>query len=116
VEPLRASLCSKDKNRAMATKSWERSGERDEMTINIGLAEPGLISEDPQQTREAKRRQHVITLVALATAARIAVDRRTLAGVMVLVVGLVAAKRMAQDRGTPGLEWYKARGREPDRR
>jgi hypothetical protein len=100
----------------MATKSWGRSGERDEMTINIGLAEPGPIPEDPQQTRAARRRQHVITLVALATAARIAVDRRTLAGVIVLAVGLVAAKGLAQQRGVPGLEWYKARGQEPDRR
>ena len=82
------------------------------MTINVGLAEPAPMSGGArQEAREARRRQHVITLVMLAAAARAAVDRRTLAGVIVLAIGLVAAKRMASERGTPALDWYRARGR-----
>jgi hypothetical protein len=82
------------------------------MTINVGLAEPAPMSGGTrQEAREARRRQHVITLVMLAAAARAAVDRRTLAGVIVLAIGLVAAKRMASERGTPALDWYRARGR-----
>jgi len=57
----------------------------------------------------------VITLVMLAAAARAAVDRRTLAGVIVLAIGLVAAKRLATEGGTPGLDWYLARGRDKSR-
>jgi len=86
------------------------------MTINIGSAEPAPIAGTRQEAREARRRQHVITLVMLAAAARAAVDRRTLAGVIVLVIvlaiGLVAAKRLATKGGTPGLDWYLARGRD----
>ena len=52
-----------------------------------------------------------MTLVMLAAAARAAVDRRTLAGVIVLAIGLLAAKGLASDRGTPALDWYRARGR-----
>jgi hypothetical protein len=87
------------------------------MTISIGLAaEPAPISGGTrQEAREARRRQHVVTLVMLAAAARTVVDRRTLAGVIVLAIGLVAAKRLAQERGTPGLDWYRARGRDESR-
>ena len=62
-----------------------------------------------------RRSQHVITVVMLAAAARAAVDRRTLAGVIVLAIGLVAAKRLATVGGTPGLDWYRARGRDESR-
>ena len=85
------------------------------MTINIGSAEPAPISGPRQEAREARRRQHVITLVTLAAAARAAADRRTLAGVIVLAIGLVAAKRLATEGGTPGLDWYLARGRDENR-
>jgi len=83
------------------------------MTINIGLAEPAPISgRTRQEAPEARRRQHVITLVMLAAAARAAVDRRTLAGAIMVAIGLVAAKRLATESGTPGLDWYLARGRD----
>jgi len=86
------------------------------MTINIGSAEPAPISGGTrQQAREAKRRQHVITLVMLAAAARTAVDKRTLAGVIMVAIVLVAAKRLATEGGTPGLDWYLARGRDESR-
>ena len=85
------------------------------MTINIGSAELAPIAGTRQEAREARRRQHVITLVMLAAAARAAVDRRTLAGVIVLAIGLVAAKRLATEGGTPGLDWYLARGRDESR-
>jgi hypothetical protein len=82
------------------------------MTIDIGLAEPSPLSGGTRrEAREARRRQHVIRLVMLAVAARVAVDRRTLVGVIVLAVGLVAAKRLASEQGTPALDWYLARGR-----
>ncbi len=85
------------------------------MTISIGLAAPAPISGSTrQEAREAKRRQHVITFVMLAAAAR-AVDRRTLAGVIVLGIGLVAAKRIASEGGIPGMDWYLARGRDGSR-
>jgi hypothetical protein len=85
------------------------------MTVNIGSAEPAPIAGTRQGSAEARRRQHVITLVMLAAAARAAVDRRTLAGVIVLAIGLVAAKRLATEGGTPGLDWYLARGRDKSR-
>ena len=85
------------------------------MTINIGSAVPAPIAGTRQEAREARRRQHVITLVMLAAAARAAVDRRTLAGVIVLAIGLAAAKNLGQERGTPGLDWYLARGRDESR-
>jgi hypothetical protein len=86
------------------------------MTINIGLAEPAPISGGTrQEAREARRRKHVVTFVMLVAAARAAVDRRTLAGVIVLAIGLVAAKRMASERGMPALDWYRARGRDESR-
>ena len=90
-------------------------GERDEMTINIGTAGPAHISgsaRQPARQAPSGRRQYVITFVMLAAVARRAVDRRTLRGVIVLAIGLVAATRLAKDRGTPGLDWYRARGRD----
>jgi hypothetical protein len=86
------------------------------MTINIGLAAPAPLSRGTrQEAREARRRQHVITLVMLAAAARAAVDRRTLAGVIVLAIGLVAAKRLASEGSIPGMDWYLARGQDESR-
>ena len=83
------------------------------MTTNIELAEPAPISGDawqvPHQAQEAKRRQHVVTLVMVAAAARTALDRRTLAAVAVLAIALAAAKGMAKERGTPALNWYRRR-------
>jgi hypothetical protein len=86
------------------------------MTISIGLAAPASISGDiRQEAREARRRQRVMMLVMLAAAARVAVDRRTLAGIITLAIGLAAAKGLASDRGTPALDWYRARGRDQGR-
>ena len=80
------------------------------MTINTGLAEPALFSraarQAERQAAETRRRQHVVTFVVLAAAARAAVDRRTLEGVIVFAIGLVAASRLAHERGTPGLDRY----------
>lgn len=87
------------------------------MTIDTGSAEPAPISGGTrQEAREARRRQHVVTLVMLAAAARVAVDRRTLAGVIVIAIALVAAKGLAKERGMPGLDWYRALGRDESRR
>ncbi len=87
------------------------------MTINIGLTEPVPVPGDTrQQAREAKRRQHVVTLVMLTTAARTAVNRRTLTAIVVLAIGLAAAKGMARERGMPGLDWYKAQGQSKSRK
>lgn len=83
------------------------------MTINTGVAEPAPISEGTrQEAREARRRKHVVTLVMLVAAARTVVTTRTLASVIVLAIGVVAAKRMASDRGTPALDWYRTLGRD----
>jgi hypothetical protein len=51
----------------------------------------------------------------LAAATRAVVNRRTLAGVIVLAIGLVAAKRLASEGGIPGMDWYLARGRDESR-
>jgi hypothetical protein len=86
------------------------------MTINVGVAEPAPLPEGTrQEAREARHRQHVVTFVLLAAAARTAADRRILAGVIVLAIGLAAAKRMASERGVPGLAWYRAQGRDESR-
>jgi hypothetical protein len=86
------------------------------MTSSIGLAAPDPISGGTrQEAREARRRQRVMMLVMLAAAARVAVDRRTLAGLITLGIGLAAAKGLASDRGTPALDWYRARGRDSGR-
>ena len=86
------------------------------MTIRIGSAAPAPISGSTrQEAREAKHRQQVIRLVMLAAATRATVNRRTLAGVIVLGIGLVAAKRIASEGGIPGMDWYLARGRDESR-
>jgi hypothetical protein len=86
------------------------------MTINSGSAEPSPIPEGTrQEAREAKGRRRVVRLVMLAAVARTAVDGRTLASVIVLALGLVAMKRLASERGTPGLDWYRALGRDESR-
>jgi hypothetical protein len=86
------------------------------MTINIRLAEPAPLSgRTRQQARETRRRQHVITFVVLVAAARAAVDRRTLAGVIVLAIGLAAVKGLASERGFPALDWYRALGQDQSR-
>lgn len=83
------------------------------MTISIGMTAPASVSGGTrQEAREGRRRQHVIVLVMLAAAARTAVDRRTLAGIITLAIGLAAVKGLASDRGTPALDWYRARGRD----
>ena len=80
------------------------------MTPSIGSARFAPFSAAAGQAREAKRRQHVITFVMLAAAARTAVDRRTLVGVIVLALGAAAAAGLANDRGGPGLDWYMTHG------
>ena len=86
------------------------------MTSNIEVAGPAPAPERTrQQAAEAKRRQQVLKFVMLATVARVVVSRRTLGGVIVLGIGLAAAKRMGNDRGTPALDWYRARGRDRGR-
>jgi hypothetical protein len=82
------------------------------MTVSIGSAEPAPVSgRTRQEAREARRRQHVVTFVMLAAAARVAVDRRTVAGIITLAIGLAALKGLGSERGTPALDWYRARGR-----
>jgi hypothetical protein len=86
------------------------------MTISTGSAAPAPSSGSTrQEAREARRRQHVIRFVMLAVAARAAMDRRTLAGAIVLAIGLAAAKRLASEGGIPGMDWYLARGRDESR-
>ena len=83
------------------------------MTIRIGLAAPAPISGGTrQEAREARRRQQVMMFVMLAAVVRVAVDRRTLAGIITLAIGLAALKSLGSDRGTPALDWYRARGRD----
>lgn len=82
------------------------------MTISIGSAEPVPIpGRTRQESREARRRQHVAMFVMLAAAARVAVDRRTLAGIITVAIGLAAVKGLGSERGTPVLDWYRSRGR-----
>ena len=84
--------------------------------MNIGLAAPEPISGGTRhEAREVRRRQRVMMLVMLAAAGRVAVDRRTVAGVITLAIGVAAAKGLASDRGTPALDWYRARGRDNSR-
>jgi hypothetical protein len=86
------------------------------MTISIGSAAPDPTSGGTrEEAREARRRQKVMRLVMVAAAARVAVDRRTLAAVITLAIGVAAAKGLASDRGTPALDWYRARGRDQGR-
>jgi len=86
------------------------------MTISTGLTAPASISGGTRQEKgEARRRRRVLGLVMLAAAARAAVNRRTLAGVITLAIGLAAMKGLASDRGTPALDWYRARGQDKSR-
>jgi hypothetical protein len=86
------------------------------MTMSIGSAAPDPVSGGTrQEAREVRRRQRVMMLVMLAAAGRVAVDRRTVAGVLTLAIGVAAAKGLASDRGTPALDWYRARGRDNSR-
>jgi hypothetical protein len=86
------------------------------MTMSIGSAAPDPISGGTRpEAREVRRRQRVMMLVMLAAAGRVAVDRRTVAGVITLAIGVAAAKGLASDRGTPALDWYRARGRDNSR-
>ena len=84
------------------------------MTINTEAAEPAAISGNSRQVArqagEEKRRQRVVMLVMVAAAARMAVDRRTLAGVIVVAIAVAAAKDMTQERGFPVLDWYRSLG------
>jgi hypothetical protein len=66
------------------------------MTMSIGSAAPDPISGGTRQ--EARE-----------------VRRRTVAGVITLAIGVAAAKGLASDRGTPALDWYRARGRDNSR-
>jgi hypothetical protein len=86
------------------------------MTINTGSAEPVPVSGDARRAaRDAKQRQRVVMLVGLATVARVAVDKRTLAGVTVLAIGLVAVTHLSKERGVPGLDWYRRLGGDESR-
>ncbi len=86
------------------------------MTISVGSAGPGPISgRTRQEAREARHRQRVVTFVMLAAAARMAVDRRTVAGIITLAIGVAAVKGLGSERGTPALDWYRARGRQESR-
>ena len=86
------------------------------MTINTGPGGPASGSGGTgPQTREARRRQHVLTLVVAGAVARAVLSRRALAGVIAAGIGLAAAKRMGSERGTPALDWYRARGRQEGR-
>jgi hypothetical protein len=80
------------------------------MTTSIGSAKPAPFSAAARQAHEAKRRQHVVRFVMLAAAARMAVDKRTLVGVIVLALGVAAAASLGNERGTPGLDWYMTHG------
>ncbi len=89
------------------------------MTINTEAAGPAPISgssrEVAHQAGEEKRRQRVVKLVMVAAVARMAVDRRTLAGVIVLAIAAAAAKGAMQTRGFPVLDWYRSLGRDKSR-
>ncbi len=86
------------------------------MTSSIGPAEPApLAGGTRQQAAEARRRQQVLKFVMLAAVARAVVSKRALGGVIVLAIGVAAAKRMGSERGTPALDWYRARGRHEGR-
>jgi hypothetical protein len=86
------------------------------MTINTEAAEPASISGSSRQMAQPapgeKRRQRVVKLVMVAAVARMAVDRRTLAGVIVLAIAAAAAKGAMQTRGFPVLDWYRSLGQD----
>ena len=64
-----------------------------------------------RQAQEARRRQNVIKFIALATVARLAMDRRIQVAVIVAVAGLAAAASLAAEGGSP-LQWYLDLGRD----
>jgi hypothetical protein len=85
-------------------------GEGSEMAVNEGLpvASPGMpgdTSYAARQARAARRRRSVLKGVVLMSVVRVATDKRTLAAVVVTVVGLAAVKQLASEGGNP-LEWY----------
>jgi len=87
-------------------------GESDEMAINVELAGPahvisGGTREAAHKSRVAQRRQHVIRLVALAASARLAFNRSSVHGLIVVAVALAAAARLAREGGNP-LDRYLA--------
>ena len=82
------------------------------MTVSIGSAAPATTAgRTRQEAREARQRQRIVMFVMLAAAARAAVDRRTVAGIITLALGLAALKGLGSERGTPALDWYRGRGR-----
>ena len=58
---------------------------------------------------QAKGRKNAIRLVALASAANLARDRRTLQAVIVAAIVVVAVARLAREGCNP-VDWYLARG------
>jgi hypothetical protein len=76
------------------------------MTNSSGSVTHDHTQGDTRPVPEATRRQNVTRLVMLAAAARLVVSRRTLQGIIVLAIGVIAAGRLAKERGTPGLDWY----------
>lgn len=80
------------------------------MAVNDGLpvppqAMPGDTAYAAQQARAARRQRSVLRGVLLMTAARVATDKRTLAAVVVAVVGVVAAAQLTSEGGNP-VDWY----------
>ena len=63
-----------------------------------------------RQAQEARRRQNVIKFIALASMARLVMDRRTQVAVIVAVAGLAAAASLAAEGGNPP-QWYLDLGR-----
>ncbi len=64
--------------------------------------------------RAASGRKNAIRLVARASAARLAKDRRTHQAVIVVAIALVAAARLAREGPNP-LDWYLVRERDERR-
>ena len=83
------------------------------MMIAVASSAPadisGVVADAPRHPPGAQRRKHVIVAIALATLAHQAVDKRTVVGAIVVVIGVVAAARLAAEGGNP-LEWYLGRG------
>ncbi len=90
------------------------------MTANsgsAGLAHVAVIGRPAaRQASGVRRREHVIRFVALAAVARRIWDKRTLQATIVLAIGLIAVGRLGKEHGTPALDWYRARGRDENRR
>lgn len=80
------------------------------MTSSTGVVAhtrpPGSARRAARSAAEARRQRHVIRFLMLAAMASLAVDKRTVQGAIVLVIGVAAAARLAKDRGAPGLDWY----------